>query len=60
LDALSDEDAAQVMAGMKDVQKNGIEASKHLRGDIYEVVEDPQDAASLHRTRGNTPRRVAE
>lgn len=34
---LSDEDAAAVVAAMKDVQQTGLEAARHLRGDMYEV-----------------------
>lgn len=37
IDALSDEDAAAVLAAMKDVQIRGLIVARHLRGDIYEV-----------------------
>lgn len=37
IDDLADEDAAAVAAAMKDVQSTGLEAARHLRGDIYEV-----------------------
>ena len=36
-DALSDSDAAAVVAAMREVQELGISASRHLRGEIYEV-----------------------
>jgi phage-related protein len=41
---LSDHDAAAVVAGMKDVQRNGLRVSKHLRGPIYEVTSDGEAA----------------
>jgi putative component of toxin-antitoxin plasmid stabilization module len=34
---LSDDEAAAVVAGLKDVARNGLGAARHLRGDIYEV-----------------------
>src|SRR5438105_2602339 len=37
LHKLSDEDAAEIAAAMKDVQAEGKSAARHLRGDIYEV-----------------------
>jgi phage-related protein len=40
LDGLTDEEAAAVVAGMKDVAELGLPAAKHLRGDIYEVRAD--------------------
>jgi len=40
LDELSEDDAVQVTAAMADVRKSGIEVSKHLRGEIYEVLAD--------------------
>ena len=39
-DALSDADAAAVVAAMKEVQELGTSAARHLRGDIYEVRAD--------------------
>jgi hypothetical protein len=42
---LSDTDAAAVIAGMKDVETNGLAVAKHVRGEIYEVV-----AAGDHQT----------
>ena len=38
--ALSDTDAAAVIAAMKDVQATGLSAARHLRGDVYEVRAD--------------------
>jgi phage-related protein len=40
LDELTDEEAAAVIAGMKDITERGLAAAKHLRGDIYEVRAD--------------------
>lgn len=37
LDGLPAPDAAEVVAEMKQVAKVGLEASRHLRGDIWEV-----------------------
>ena len=37
LDGLSDSDAAEVIAGMRDLAKPGLVASRHLRRDIWEV-----------------------
>ena len=37
LDGLSDEDAADVIAAMKMVVKDGTRAAKHVEGEIYEV-----------------------
>src|SRR5436190_19584500 len=36
-DQLSDADAAAVVAAMQEVQRLGLAAARHLRGDIYEV-----------------------
>ncbi len=36
-DGLTDEEAASVVAGMREVAEHGLSAAKHLRGDIYEV-----------------------
>ncbi len=36
-DALSDTDAAAVVAAMKEIQERGTPAARHLGGDIYEV-----------------------
>lgn len=38
--ALSDDEAVEVIAAMKDVAKNGIVVARHLRGDVYEVRAD--------------------
>ena len=37
IDALSDADAAAVVAAMRDVRDRGLEAARHLEGDIWEV-----------------------
>src|SRR3954468_2129615 len=37
IDGLTDEQAAAVIAAMKDVAQNGLAAARHLRGEIYEV-----------------------
>lgn len=37
IDALTDEEAASVVASMKEVAERGRSAARHLRGDIYEV-----------------------
>jgi phage-related protein len=40
IDDLTDEEAASVVAGMKEVTERGLAGAKHLRGDIYEVRAD--------------------
>ena len=35
LDGLTDDELAEVIAGMKEVAKRGLPAARHLRGDIY-------------------------
>lgn len=40
ISGLPDADAAAVVAAMRDVQENGTQAARHLRGDIYEVRAD--------------------
>jgi phage-related protein len=40
IDALSDTDAAAVVAAMRDVREAGLGAARHLRGEIYEVRAD--------------------
>jgi len=37
LDSLSDEDAADIVAAMKVVAKEGVRHAKHVEGEIYEV-----------------------
>ena len=37
LDRLSKDDAGAVVAVMKEVQRHGLVAARHLRGEIYEV-----------------------
>ena len=39
-DTLTDEEAAAIVAGMKEVAELGLSAGKHLRGDVYEVRAD--------------------
>src|SRR5438270_5216459 len=40
---LSDEDLSEVLAEMALVRKYGLDAARHLRGDIYEVRADGVD-----------------
>jgi len=40
LDALTDEEAAAIVAGMKEVAHLGLPAAKHLRQDVYEIRAD--------------------
>ena len=40
LDALTDEELAEVVAAMKEIAAEGLVGAKHLRGDIYEVRAD--------------------
>jgi phage-related protein len=40
LNALTDEEVASIVAGMRDVAERGLSAARHLRGDIYEVRAD--------------------
>jgi phage-related protein len=40
IDALSDTDAAAVVAAMKDVRETGLAAARHVKGEIYEVRAD--------------------
>lgn len=40
LDALPDDDAAVVVAAMRDVLVSGLVVARHLRGDVYEVRAD--------------------
>jgi phage-related protein len=40
LDGLGDSDAASIAAAMRDVAAEGLAASRHLVGDIYEVRAD--------------------
>lgn len=44
MDALSDEDAEEVTAAMKDVRKHGLGVARHVRGSIYEVRASGMDA----------------
>ena len=45
IDGLSDADAAEVFAGMRDVANVGLSVARHLRGDIYEVRVDGENLA---------------
>ena len=45
LDGLTDDQAAAVVAAMKDVAQNGLMAARHLRGDIYEVRAEAERQA---------------
>jgi len=40
---LNDDERAAVIAAMKEVEREGLSAAKHLRGDIYEVKADTAD-----------------
>jgi phage-related protein len=40
LDELTDEEAAAIVAGMKEVAQLGPRAARHVRGDLYEVRAD--------------------
>jgi len=37
VDALNDEEAAAIVAAMREVAEHGLERSRHLRGDVNEV-----------------------
>ncbi len=37
-------DRDEILAAMKDVQVNGLEAARHLQGDLYEVRADGRQA----------------
>jgi phage-related protein len=43
LATLPDADAAEIVAGMKRVQRDGLRIARHLRGAIYEVRVDGED-----------------
>ena len=45
LDRLTDEQAAAVVAAMKDVAANGLSAARHLRGEVYEVRAEAERQA---------------
>ena len=40
LDGMDDEDLASVVAAMKEVRQHGLQAARHLEGEIYEVRAD--------------------
>ncbi len=45
IDGLTDEQAAAVVASMKDVARTGLAAARHLRGDVYEVRAEAERQA---------------
>jgi phage-related protein len=48
IDTLSEEDAAEVVAAMADVQREGLRAARHLRGDIDEIrAEGPHASVRI-------------
>lgn len=42
IDSLTDEEAASVVAGMKEIAVRGLSRARHLRGDVYEVRADAE------------------
>jgi phage-related protein len=40
LDRLGDPDVAAIVAALREVERSGVAAAKHLRGEIYEVIAD--------------------
>jgi len=42
IESLTDEEAADVAAAMRDVRRDGLRAAKHLAGEIYEVIADSE------------------
>jgi phage-related protein len=42
---LREADRAEIVAAIKDVQRNGLVAARHLRGDLYEVRAEGRDAS---------------
>jgi phage-related protein len=45
IEELTDEETAEVVAGMKEVANDGLPAARHLRGEIYEVRIDAHSRA---------------
>lgn len=43
IDGLDDDDAAEVVAAMGEVRREGLSAARHLRDEIYEVRADGKD-----------------
>ena len=41
---LPEADRAEIVAAIKDVQRNGLVAARHLRGDLYEIRADGREA----------------
>lgn len=58
IESLSDTDAAEVAAAMKEVVVEGLSAARHLRGDIYEVRAHGEEVSYriLFATEGNKGR----
>lgn len=42
IDSLTDEEAAEVVAAMREVREEGLTAAKHLRGDVCEVKAEAE------------------
>ena len=42
---MPDGDRTEILAAMKDVQRYGLVAARHLRGDIFEVRAERRDAS---------------
>lgn len=40
---LTSDERAAIVAGMKEVEREGLSVARHLRGDIYEVKADTDD-----------------
>jgi phage-related protein len=40
IDSLTDDEAAAVVAAMKEVTKRGLDAARHVQGEVYEVRAD--------------------
>ena len=45
LDKLSDDDAGSILAAMGEVEDKGTRAARHLKGDLWEVRADGDNAA---------------
>jgi phage-related protein len=45
VDGLSVEQAATVVAAMKDITRNGLTAARHLQGEVYEVRAEAERQA---------------
>lgn len=42
IETLTDEEAADIAAAMRDVRRNGLAAAKHVEAEIYEVKADSE------------------